>query len=127
MRWAIVAFACVALLATPPARARAASPNGMLAAAADGKVGTLNPDGNGLRVLWTPTDPGDITGLAWSPDGNRIAVAQGDRIIVLDLTGSGYPVPRAAGARDRNPAWGPQGARLGFRRINAAGQWAMKT
>src|SRR5215813_13102891 len=127
MRRAIRVFACVALLAAPVAPARAAT-NGMLAAAADDKLVTLNPDGSGLRVLWTPDVPGRITGLAWSPDGNRLAVAQGDRIVVLDLTGQGFSVPHNTGVRDLNPAWGPEGARIGFRRIAVnATQWATKT
>src|SRR3954470_16444719 len=128
MRRAIGALACcVALLATPLAPAHAAPPNGMLAAVADEKLVTLNPDGTGLRVLWAPTEPGEITGLAWSPDGNRIAVAQGGWIAVLDLSGRGFLVPHGADARDLNPAWGPQGARLGFRPINFQGQGAITT
>ncbi len=52
MRRAIRSFACVvALLATLGTPAVAAAANGQLAAVADGRLVTLNPDGSGLRTL----------------------------------------------------------------------------
>src|SRR5690349_7963366 len=116
-RTAITVIACLVALATAAAPARAAT-NGMLAAATDGRIVTLNPDGSGLRTLWTAPAPGEITGLAWSPDGNKLAFAYGGKILVYDL-----PTAKALtvtvpppGAIDSTPAWRADGARIGFRR-----------
>src|SRR4051812_29692640 len=127
MRRAIVAFACVVVLAAPPARAQTPPSNGMLAAVAEQRVVTLNPDGSGQRTLWTPpAGTGEIESVAWSPDGNRIALAVGGRIAVLDV-GSGRVAAvtsPANGVRDVDPGWALDGSRVGFRRIAPGGQWA---
>jgi hypothetical protein len=60
----MVAFACVAVLAALPAAAHAQTLNGQLAAVVEGRLVTVNPDGSGLRTLWTPQGASEITGLA---------------------------------------------------------------
>ena len=116
MRWAIVAFACAAVLAALPAPARAAPLNGQLAAVVDGRLVTVNADGTGLRTLWTPPAAGEITGLAWSPDGNRLAFSYAGRIVVFDVVGRGAALPLTDGGRDTNPGWSADGRRIGFLR-----------
>jgi Bacterial Ig domain/WD40-like Beta Propeller Repeat len=122
MRWsAILVLACLVALATLTKPAFAAS-NGMLAAvAADGKVVTVNANGSGLRTLWAPSVP--VTGLAWSPDGNKLAMIAGDKLVVFDVTGATVPKSlQSEGTRDADPTWSTDGARIGFRRFGPLGQ-----
>src|SRR3954467_1922533 len=116
-RRAILAIACLVAFATTTAPAWAAAPtNGMLAAVVEGKVVTLNPDGSGLRTVWTPTSPGDISGLSWSPDGAKLAFSLGGKIFVIGdlLTGRPVQLPND-GTTDLNPSWSGNG-RITFRR-----------
>jgi hypothetical protein len=118
MRRAVLAFACafVAMATAAPAFAD----NGQLAAVIGGKLVAVNPDGSGLRTLWTPPG-GDITGLAWSPDGNKLLFSYGGTIAVQDLATrkvETYPPP-PAGAYDVDPGWyqSQTGLRIVFRRV----------
>ena len=88
--------------------------NGQLAAVADGRLVTLNPDGSGLRTMPVP-DAGQITELAFSPGGNRIAFVKAGELSVLELT-TGRIVPLTSLGRDANPAWSADGLTIGFRR-----------
>jgi hypothetical protein len=112
----MVAFACAAMLAAAPAAARAE--NGQLAAVLDGRLVTVNADGTGLRTLWTPTTSGEITGLAWSPDGNRLAFSHAGRIISFDVT-AGRGLSLTDGGSDLHPGWSADGRRIGFLRGTA--------
>ena len=115
MRWAMVAFACVVVLTALPAAARAAPNNGQLAAVVDGRLITVNADGTGLRTLWTPQPAGEITGLAWSPDGNRLAFSYVGRIVSFDVA-AGRGLSLTDGGRDMHPGWSSDGRRIGFLR-----------
>src|SRR4051794_22852820 len=110
MRKAFLAIACAVLLAAPSA----AASNGMLAAVADQRLITVNPDGSGLRTLWAPGS-GEIGGLAWAPDGNRLALSYNGQIVVWDVA-AGRGTTIAAGT---DPAWAPGGIglRRGFTRV----------
>ncbi len=116
MRWTMVAFACAVVLAAAPAPARAE--NGQLAAVVDGRLVTVNADGTGLRTLWAPTTAGDITGLAWSPDGNRLAFSHAGRIISFDVE-AGRGLSLTDGGSDLHPGWSADGRRIGFLRATA--------
>src|SRR5215213_5888337 len=98
-RTAITVIACLVALATTVNDAWAAG-NGMLAAVADGKIVTLNPDGSGLRTLWTPPSAGELSGLAWSPDGNKLAFSYGGKIAVYDLSAAKVVQLPNSGSRD---------------------------
>jgi dipeptidyl aminopeptidase/acylaminoacyl peptidase len=54
------------------------------------------------------------SGVAWSPNGDRLAVTVQDRLLVLDVGGS--PPPRTLLQLSRrdlsHPAWSPDGARI---------------
>jgi hypothetical protein len=116
-RSAILAIACLVALAAPATHAFAAG-NGMLAAVtADNKVVTLNPDGSGLNTVWDqPTGP--ITGLAWSPDGNKLALIAGGKLVVRELaTGKLTSLPEADTS---DPTWSSDGTSIGVRRGNDA-------
>ena len=67
----------------------------------------VNPDGTGLRPLYTPGSGDPITGPAWSPDGNKLAFAYQDKINVLDLAARSVTslTTPGAGERDVDPAW----------------------
>jgi hypothetical protein len=121
MRRALGALVCAAtLFAALTTPAPAAPSNGQLAAVAGQQLVALNPDGSGLRTLWTPAAQGDqLSGPAWSPDGNRLAFVHAGRIMVLELgSGHAFAVTNPpAGAYDANPGWSADGARVGFRRV----------
>ena len=118
-RTAISVIACLVALATVAAPAFAAPTNGMLAAVTDGKLVTLNTDGTGLRTIWTPP-AGEPSGLAWAPDGTRLAFSWGGKIVVYDLA-TATPMVVTAGPADTNPAWRADGRRIAFRRVLANG------
>ena len=77
----------------------------------------------GLRTIWTPpAGGGDITALAWSPDGNKLALTYGDKLVVWDLVaGSGKTLP-PEGNRDLNPSWSTDGTQIVFRRVGSQTQ-----
>ncbi|MDA0164531.1 Ig-like domain-containing protein [Solirubrobacter ginsenosidimutans] len=115
MRRSFRALACAACLFAAwfvPASAQAA--NGQLAAVVDGRLMAFNADGSGLRMLPVP-DAGQITELAFSPGGNRLAFVKAGGIGVLELT-TGRILGVTAGATDANPAWASDGGAIAFRR-----------
>jgi Bacterial Ig domain/WD40-like Beta Propeller Repeat len=115
MTKALGALACaVALWAVAVPSAAAAPVNGQLAAAAGDRLVSLNPDGSGLRTLWTAPAGTAVARPAWSPDGNRIAFAAGGRIGVYGLA-AGTAQLLTSGTQDADPAWTPDG-RIAFRR-----------
>jgi hypothetical protein len=113
MRRACRALVCAAILvAALCAPAAAATTNGQLAAVTDGRLVTLNPDGSGLRVL-PVTDAGQITELAFSPGGNRLAFVKAGELSVIELaTGRTLALATAAA----NPGWTLDGLTIAFRR-----------
>ena len=55
-----------------------------------------------------------ITGLAWSPDGNRLALIAGGKLVVWDLpTGTSKSLPTDG---DSDPVWSADGPNIGLRR-----------
>jgi Bacterial Ig domain/Dipeptidyl peptidase IV (DPP IV) N-terminal region/WD40-like Beta Propeller Repeat len=115
MRRAIRLFAClVGLSAMLCAPAVAAPANGQLAAVADGRLVTLNPDGSGLRTL-PVSDPESITELSWSPGGNRLAFVRSGNIGVLELA-TGQVLSLTTEGADANIGWSSDGMQIGFRR-----------
>jgi hypothetical protein len=101
--------ACAAVLwAAAPAYAA----NGELVAVTSSALVTLNPDGSGLRTLYTAPAGVTLARPAWSPDGGRIAFAAGGTIDVYDLA-SGTTSAVTTGS---DPGWTPDGARIELRR-----------
>ena len=114
----------------PYARSPLFSPNGKLVAF----VAPSAPNELGGTLFVTPADGGgqprelsrglelaeaNISSLAWSPDGTRIAFSAPvdgvPRIFVVSVDGSTLtPVTDETAARDL-PTWSPDGTRIGFR------------
>src|SRR5262245_22376607 len=116
-RSAILAIACLVAFAALTTRAFAGPSNGMLAAVtADNKVVTLNPDGSGVNPRFAFT--GTVSALAWSPDGNKLALIVDGKLVVGDVrTGKSMSLPNAG---DSAPTWSTDGASIGVRRGNTA-------
>jgi hypothetical protein len=109
----IGALCCAFALLCAPA---AAATDGQLLAIARTPAGdrlvTFNPDGSGLRALLSGQR---LSSPGWSPDGNRIAVAESGRVLVLALaTGQTQTVLDEAGAA--SPTWAPDGVHVALLR-----------
>jgi Big-like domain-containing protein/WD40 repeat protein len=115
MRRAIRAFACAICWFAACCGPAVAAPNGQLAAVVDGRLVTFNADSSGLRVLPVP-DAGQITELAFSPGGNRLAFVKAGEVSILDLASGRTLVVIAGGGSDANPAWASDGTMIAFRR-----------
>jgi hypothetical protein len=109
----IGALCCAFALLCAPA---AAATDGQLVAIARTPAGdrliAFNPDGSGLRTILSGQR---LSSPGWSPDGNRIALVDGHRVLVLELaTGATRTVLDEEGAA--GPTWAPDGARLALLR-----------
>src|SRR4051794_14521707 len=109
----IGALCCAFALLCAPA---AAATDGQLLAIARTPAGdrlvTFTPDGSGVRALLSGQR---LSSPGWSPDGNRIAVADGGRVLVLSLaTGQTRTVLDEAGAAA--PTWAPDGVHVALLR-----------
>ncbi|MDA0172016.1 Ig-like domain-containing protein [Solirubrobacter taibaiensis] len=122
--WRVVAsLVCAVLVTALPAPALAQTANGQLAVVLQDRIVAVNPDGTGLRSLYTPPSGGEISGPAWSPDGNKLAFIWQGKVAVFDvatrkaeqLTNPG------AGEYDADPAWSVSGDSIGYRRVGLAG------
>jgi Tol biopolymer transport system component len=59
-------------------------------------------------------DRNDVTDVAWSPDGSRLAVTAAGHIFILNFQ-TGECVPITAGPwTDKSPSWSPDGTQLAF-------------
>jgi hypothetical protein len=89
--------------------------NGLLAYTSDGIV-IAEPDGTIVRRVTSPT-PGLSWHVAWSPDGERLAVAvfeENDRSLwVINADGSD-PVELASADNVGNPSWSPDGGWIAY-------------
>ena len=93
------------------------SPDGSQIAYFDGhgdwgnRIRVMNADGSDVRNVTGP-DYGHVDGLAWSPDGSRLAFSlQGGGIWIVGVDGSGLTELIPGGV---SPAWSPDGARISF-------------
>ena len=97
-------------------------------------VYVMNADGSGERRL--TTNAGNDFDPAWSPDGRRIAftaqrgpgggaVSQGSRntsdVYVIDADGAGERRLADSADDEFGPAWSPDGERVAYTRVTAAG------
>jgi hypothetical protein len=103
-------------------------PRHWLKSSADGRIGFLRPDADGLAQFWTVTLAGEsrqvtrlLTGVdsafTWHPDGRRVLFAAGGRVCVCD-TLSGTVTPLTAEhphpPRPEAVAVSPDGRRVAF-------------
>ena len=80
-------------------------------------VWVMNADGSGQRRL-TPTfraDPDGI-GLAWSPDGSKIALNWGSRPGIYTMNADGSGLRRVTRREVGLPTWSPDSRRIAFHR-----------
>ena len=102
----------------------ALSSRGVLAYVKDDQVWTTTLDGHGKpeRLLF---DRGKARGLAWSPDGSRLAFIsdRGDHAFVGVFTDKAHPMVylQPSTGQDDDLAWSPDGTRIAFTRQSGAG------
>jgi TolB protein len=87
-------------------------------------IGTVEPDGTGRREVIDLGECGGggcTGGLAWAPDGQRLAFHSrrnsshvGFDIYVVSADGSGLRQITARGGDNEFPAWSPDGSRIAF-------------
>ena len=98
------------------------------------RSGTLvvaKADGSDRHAIYAGPLTEDMTGPAWSPDGNRIAFGAGGffqraqikpaRLMTVRVDGSGLApltTDSANAINDGMPSWSPNGEQLAFRRAN---------
>jgi Tol biopolymer transport system component len=98
---------------TPPAW----STRGTIAFIADDEIWTVGATGKGLRKI-VPADGRATRGLAWSPDGTKLAFGHGDgdyEVYVVNADGSGLEnLTDNEGVQDEWPSWSPHGQAITF-------------
>ena len=80
-------------------------------------VWAMNPDGSGEHQVSTELAP--VLDYAVAPDGGRIVVADGRRLIAVRADGSGRSVLTEEGLIEFDPEFAPDGQRLAFGRADA--------
>lgn len=95
------------------------------------KIRVVDADGRNLRTVPLPAGSGAPWTVAWSPDGEMLAVTTylGVHVVRADsgaLVGESRPTPSTASGNDTSPAWSPDGRRLAFlrERCCSAGSFA---
>jgi dipeptidyl aminopeptidase/acylaminoacyl peptidase len=77
----------------------------------------MNPDGTGQRQVTAELSP--VSDYAVSPDGRRVVVADGARLVLQNADGTGRTVLTEGDALEYDPAWAPDGSRFVFGRAAA--------
>jgi len=125
----VVALPSPALAAYPGQNGRIAfvRTEGSPGSRPSGSIWTMRPDGSQQRDLTSPIDLGVIGGVAWSPDGKRLAFTVQTSIhepldvigvLVMDADGSNKQglqnIPVRPGWRcdPQGPTWSPDGTRI---------------
>lgn len=80
-------------------------------------VWAMNPDGSGQHEVSSELTP--VLDYAIAPDGSRIVVADGRRLIAMRADGSGRSVLTDEEHLEFDPAFAPDGQRLAFGRADA--------
>jgi TolB protein len=92
------------------------APDGQTPATSGEDIWAVRPDGSGARLLIG--GPGDDSGAAWSPDGQRLAFVAGrdgnSELYVAAADGSGQRRLTDHLAADWSPAWSPDSRQLAF-------------
>jgi Tol biopolymer transport system component len=88
------------------------SPKGVRAAKKDLGVWVVHPDGSGRRRVGPADEEGGAL-YAWSPDGARLAIADGSRLVVATTTGRSRRIGlRLSPDSYTAPLWSPDGTRV---------------
>ena len=80
-------------------------------------VWAMNPDGSGQHEVSTELTP--VLDYAIAPDGSRLVVADGRRLVAMRADGSGRSVLSDEAYLEFDPAYAPDGQRLVFGRADA--------
>jgi Tol biopolymer transport system component len=98
--------------------------NGRIAFMSNTDIYTVEPDGSDRRLLVDVEST--LTGVAWSPDGTRLAYwSEAPELSVIDADGSDPTVvasgDAARGIPIQGPSWSPDGSKLAFTGVTVGG------
>ena len=134
----LAALTVIMLVSAEPARAAFPGTNGKIAfdsvppGEADSEIFTLtyNPGGPVQEDPDAPltSNTAQDSGVAWSPDGSKIAFERSSEIWVMNSDGTKQTRLTNNAIIDSNPTWSPDGSQLGFvsQRDGDFDIWAMK-
>ena len=84
-------------------------------------IAVVNADGSNGSLIFT-TEGNDLASPSWSPDGTKIAFANNNRIMTVNVDGSN-PVALPPAWPSNRPAWSPLGGKIAFK--NDGGVYVM--
>jgi Tol biopolymer transport system component len=95
----------------------------------DKAIKVISPEGGNSKIVLNDVEPDIIDGLSFSPDGNKIAFSNKNKIFTIDLSGENKTeVKTGLDEIHTMPAWSPDGKKIAFsaNNIEETDLWLME-